>query len=850
MRSVSEPLLLPALTFAAGIYFQTVLKAELAILATAFLALALLWILASFRYKHLQWPCAIALFLVAGAATTLLHENKADPSLDANPGEVVMLVGCVAGPVATDKVQSRFLLELEPQVRARVTLTVREGEVPPILHYGDKIEVEAKVRKPRNFQNPGAFDYAGYLRRDDAFWLASSRGAEKIHKMPGQCGSGVRRAVLHLRDELSRRISVLYKDDEYAARLMPALLVGDNSGLDRSWTRDFRRTGTYHAIVISGLHITVVAGTALLFMRWLGVPLTSMLAAGALLAWTYAGVADWQVPVVRSAFGFSLFLLARWFFRKGRILNLLAATALVLLAFDPYALFDPSFQLTFLSVAAIGALASPLTDRTFGPLRSALGDLDDSKRDLLTEPRGAQFRLEMRLVAETMNVCLRIPLKLATAVLSSCLRFVFWICEMALLSACVQLALLVPSIAYFHQVSITGILANLTVVPALSAAVPVGLLAAVTNSGMLAAVASLLLGIARTSTLFWASIEPGLRVPDALPLLNAGALAAASIAGACLILRLRTRWVVISGAIAIGFALVLILHPFQPDMAVRSLELTAIDVGQGDSLLVGLPDGKTMLIDGGGFPVFDRRIQPRLDIGEDVVSPYLWRRGIKHLDIVAITHMHDDHAAGMPAIIRNFRPSEVWTGAVPEASPLLDAVRAAANETGAKLVGLRSGDQRSGGGASITALSPAGAYVPSKAARNDDSLVLLISFGRHRFLLTGDAERRVESDLVSRGLATEIDVLKTGHHGSRTSTNTEFLNAARPLFALISVGEGNTYGHPYPDVIDRLNGAGARILRTDQNGLVQIRSNGRAITIERFSDSAGQAKAAVFDKGF
>lgn len=850
MRTACEPLFLPAVSFAAGIFAFRTLQADRVSLAAGLAALVFFWIVASCFAQRLRWPAALSACLVAGALAASLHQPLPDPQMDADPEEVLLLSGCIAGPVAADAVQSRFVIELEPGARARVTLTTKPGEVLPPLQYGDRIEIEAKVRKPRNFRNPGAFDYAGYLRRDSVFWLASARGIERLHKLPGTCGAPWRRAIMDIRTTLAARIAALYTDDPYASRLMPALIVGDNSNLDRSWTADFRRTGTYHALVISGLHITLVAGAALFLMRFLSVPFSAMLLMGAALAWIYAGVADWQAPVVRSALGFTLFVIARWFFREGRILNVLAATALVLLAIDPAALYDPSFQLTFLSVAAIGALATPILKGTFGPYHAGVWAVNDPKRDLYAAPLVAQFRIEMRLLARTAIAVCRLPAYAAFGVVTWILLLSFWALEMIAISACVQLALLVPTIAYFHQVSVTGILANLTVVPSLSAAVPIGLVAAILDSRPIALPASWLLAFAHMTTSWWASIEPGVRVPDSPMVSSAVLLAAVSLLGVLLVYRARRLWILPCLAFVVAAALVLVTVPFAAEIQAGTLELTTLDVGQGDSLLIVFPDSRTLLIDGGGFPVFDKRLQTRLDIGEDVVSPYLWRRGLHRLDAIAVSHLHDDHAAGIPALIRNFRPREVWLGPAPENSLLLQSIREAAWQSGSRILRLKTGYEQTWGKAEVSVLGPSSDYQPGTAARNDDSLILLLRYGRHKFLLTGDAERNSEAGLLASGVLSEVDVLKTAHHGSKTSTSAEFLEAVRPLFALISVGEGNTYGHPSPGVVERLHGMGTRVLRTDESGLVQIRSDGQRLTISRPASEGDEGMATVFDKRF
>ncbi len=782
-------MVLPAVSFAAGIFVCT--GPLWAVLAVGALALV---------PSRVRLLAALAFCFLLGGFVAERSQPGPAPDLDADPGELLLVSGCVAGAVVSDGVQVRFPLELEPGARALLTLTTRPGETLPAVAYGQRIEATARVRKPRNFGNPGAFDYVNYLRRSDVFWLASVRGVGEFRVMPGECGSAMRRATLGVRDWLVARIRRVSNDE-----LMPALLVGDNFALDRVQTAEFRKTGTYHAIVVSGLHITVVAGTALFLMRFFRVPLTALVFAGSAIAWVYAAVADWQAPVVRSAVGFTLFLLASWFYRRGRLLNLLAVTAMVLLAYDPSSLYDASFQLTFLSVAAIAGLAAPVAERTFVPCRDGAG------------PRGEQFRCEMALVAETFGIR---PVWLQRAWLP-----VFFVLELMTVSACVQFALIVPSVAYFHQLSVTSILANVLVVPALSIAVPIGLLAEMTGWRWLAAVAEALVTFGRSTAMWWSAIEPGIRIPDGPWWLGTGLLGCVALTAVALLWQRRWGWAPAAGAA--GFAALLLT--WEAPVVKGELELDAVDVGQGDSLFVQLPDGARLLVDGGGAPVFDPRLRSRLDIGEDVVSPYLWRRGIRRLDYVAVTHLHDDHAAGLPAVIRNFRPREVWTGLAPESSPLLRRVREAATAVGARVVSLREGDSRPG----VQVLWPKADAHAGAVARNDDSLVLLVSNARHRVLLMGDAEGATETGMT---LPSEVDVLKAGHHGSRTSTGAEFLERARPLFAVISAGEGNLYGHPHPLVLARLKGSGTRVLRTDRSGLISVMSDGIRLNIKCFRE--------------
>jgi competence protein ComEC len=261
------------------------------------------------------------------------------------------------------------------------------------------------------------------------------------------------------------------------------------------------------------------------------------------------------------------------------------------------------------------------------------------------------------------------------------------------------------------------------------------------------------------------------------------------------------------------------------------MELTAIDVGQGDSLLVAFPEHKLMLVDGGGVLAFGRKVKPKLDIGEDVVSPYLWGRSIRHLDVIVATHAHEDHTGGLAAIIDNFHPAELWTGAHTD-EPVWNQLSHHAVERGVRIVQMTAGAARDFGGARLEALSPPLDYLPNDTPKNNDSLVLRLTYGKRSFLLAGDMEKQMEARLLMDGRELRADVLKVGHHGSKTSSTPEFLDAVHPAFAIISDGWDNSFGHPNRDVLQRLAERRAEILRTDERGLITVRTDGQRISVE------------------
>jgi competence protein ComEC len=302
------------------------------------------------------------------------------------------------------------------------------------------------------------------------------------------------------------------------------------------------------------------------------------------------------------------------------------------------------------------------------------------------------------------------------------------------------------------------------------------------------------------------------------------------------------RWPPLAAVLAL-FALVF-YHPFAPKVRSGQLEFSALDVGQGDSLFIAFPNGKLMLIDGGGIPVFGGKSKPKLDIGEDVVSPYLWSRSIRKLDVIACTHAHDDHMGGVAALIDNFHPSELWAGANPD-SPIWRIVQQHARERGVRIVPMQSGRCLNFGGATIEVLSPPQDYVPASTPKNNDSLALRIAYRKRSFLFTGDMEKEMEGRILADDRPIRADVLKVGHHGSKTSSTDPFLDAVSPAFAVISNGFENSFHHPHAETLNRLAAHRAGVLRTDTDGLVTLRTDGERLYLETFRYSARRGPAGL-----
>jgi competence protein ComEC len=822
-----DPLLAPFVALAGGLLAARFVPFGNRELVCSAAVLALLAALAAWKgRRRAVLASGLGALFLAGALAGAAHRGRPAPELDAGAREVVIIEGCVVEPAVFSEEREQFTLELASHARARVSLFWKPGEKPPPdLRYGQNVELEAHVRRTHNFRNPGSFDYAAYLARQDIFWSASGR-ASSVRVLPGRCGSRFWKVIFDLRVAALGQIEKLYGGDSYGSGMMQAILIGETTNLDKVWTEHFRRTGTYHALVISGLHVTVLAGFFLFLLRICFVPEPPALAATMLAAWLYALVSGWSAPVVRSAAGFTIFVVARYFFRRPRMLNILALIAGVLIVLDPEQMFDASFQLSFLSVAAIVVLATPVLERTSAPLGRGLRDLAEIDRDLRMEPRVAHFRVELRLLAQTLALWTRISERVCLRALGLAVRCGLYAYELVVVSAIVQFGLALPMAVYFHRLSITGLTANLLVVPLMSAVVPVGFVAIFTGWKFVAALAGWLLAASEWVAQWHVRWEPEWRIPD--PPLWLAVLFVASLVLLAFKMRSLRRLCVL--CVSAASLVLLVWHPFAPKVARGVFEVTAIDVGQSESLFLAFPDGKLMLLDGGGIAPMGSRRKPRLDIGEDVVSPYLWTRSIRRLDTIVLSHPHEDHIGGLAAVVANFRPKELWTGAVADC-PEWSRLQAEAVRCGVRIVAMEAGLRFRYGGAAIEVLAPGHGHEPSTKAPNNDSLVLRMSYGKHSFLFTGDIEKRVESELIDAGLA-HADVLKVPHHGSKTSSTEPFLDAVRPVFGLISAGFENSFGNPSPIVVSRYEERRTTLLRTDVCGLVSVRSDGKRIRFE------------------
>jgi len=740
--------------------------------------------------------------------------------------------------------------DAQAPVDGGVRLTVRwpaqaaSGLLAEPFRCGDRLRAVVRLLPPEVYHDPGVWSREDFLV-NQGITSTATVSIDRIGPAPASffaCRiSGLQRAssarLLALPAAMRRLPAPLRLTVDDAA-MLAAMVTGDRTFLTQTLRVGFERTGSFHMLVVSGFHLAIVAGCIFWLARRLRLPRVPATFLTILASFGYALFTGFATPVQRSLWMVTLYLLARLLYRERSPLNTIGFAALCLLAESPRSLFDSSFQMTLLAVVAIAGIAAPLLQSTLHPYVTATRDLRLIAIDAKLAPPLAQFRVTLRMIAAALQAALhdRWAWRLAWREFPGTVRFLLRIGELLVVSCVVELAMTLPMALYFHRITIFALPVNVFILPLLLVLMPAALITLIVAliAPAYAVVPAMFVALplhfgAGLVRIFGSLALGDFRIPA--PLLWQSAAFCALLAAA-MVLASRansngSRWPRRAAWVALLLAALAAVAPRPIDHPHDALLMEAIDVGQGDSLLLITPDGKTLLVDGGGFGGGPHQAPQDFDIGEEVVSEALWSRGIRHLDVVALSHAHSDHMGGLPAVLRNFHPDELWVGN----NPRFGAYNALLDEAAGlhiRLRPLRAGDALSLGATQITVLAPFRDYHPGPEPTNNDSLVLRVAYGATSVMLEGDAEAPIEQAMLAEpGLQSTL--LKVGHHGSVTSTRPEFLARVAPQWAVISCGLHNRYGHPREEVLEVLQAAHIRTFRTDINGATCFRLDGKVV---------------------
>ncbi len=747
----------------------------------------------------------------------------------------------------------------------RVSFTPRGGDATlPEVHVGDEVSVLAQARLPQMFRDEGAFDRRAYLAQHDIHLLATLRASSLLVRISMSAPTLATR-VAKLRAKLRERLDAMYPNAPQTAGILRAMLLGDRSFVDRAESEDFQKTGVFHVLVVAGLHVGALA----FFVYWAGrklrLPrlLVTVLLLATLLA--YIAVVEQRAPVLRAGLMAGIVVVASLFYRRVEVLNSAGLAALALLVANPTSLVDTSFQFSFLAIGCIAGIALPWMERHVQPYVRGLSGWRDVTRDAAFSARQVQFRLDLRAGLVWASQRFGFVANHAARAEDFAVYGLRWVLrgvELVALSVVLQFGMMPTMARDFHRVTLNGPAANLFAVPLTGVIVPLGFFALggamvwPTMGRVLRWPLGWLVAVQSHVVEWFAGMAHGsYRIPGPPGWVMAVFFASALLLAVCLRLESGTwrwlRWVAIGSGLAA--ALVIATYPFPARFHRGALEMDVLDVGQGDSILVISPKGSALLIDGGGrFAGFRGHEEaPGPDPGEEAVSAYLWSRGIQRLDAVALTHAHQDHIGGLTAVLENFRVGQLWIGRETE-TPALAKLEALAGERHILVEHELRGQRFEWDGVQVNFLWPEiAATEVAPSAKNNDSLVMRLQYKERCLLLPGDAEKQTEYAMLSENDAEEVhaDVLKVGHHGSKNSTMPEFLERVGPQMAIISAGEGNPYGHPSEELLDRLEERRVRVLRTDRDGEVSVVTDGEKIWVRCFAGCEGEEEKSKITQG-
>jgi competence protein ComEC len=689
----------------------------------------------------------------------------------------------------------------EPSQTVSAKFLIRFQELIP-LRYGNHLTLTGVLRQPDTQRNPGGFDYRAYLARQGVSGIIYHQGLLDTGK---QTGLPPLHWIEALRLKTERVIDETYagfqtfptNEDSLHAQLLKAILLGKRSDVPSETLDIFRNSGTFHVLAVSGLHVGLIAMFCYVGLSVFRIPKKALCLLTILAVLIYACLVGFRPSVFRATLMAILYLFATIIDRDADLFNLLAVAALVLLLLNPMQLWDVGFQLSFVAVASIvyfvQKMEKPLRQLWESPESGDVGHFQKIKNAVVkwlvlsylvtfaaqlgTGPLIAFhfFRAyPLGIIVGPFAVGL-VSLIVGVGIVSVCIGFI-WL-PLAKLLALVNHAIIfifLKLIGFFGQEWCV-----LKVVPP--------------TFGLIVVYVTICLGIT-----YWRYVYNQRKV--------------ASLIG----LSVMAIWVWDSAFHEKG----------------RLLEVVTLDVGQGDAAIVRFPDKRTMLIDGGiqrSYYDEKRQREVEYDVGERIIEPYLDAHGIRKLDLVVLTHPDIDHGGGLAHILQNYKVKRIL--GIPDMqleSQTHQRLRSIAKAQSIPYSFPYRGKIELTSTATLSLLHPIDAASTNlmDKDKNDDSLVMKLSYGEVDILFTGDIESKAETRLIASRQDLRSEIIKVPHHGSGTSSSAQFLDVVQPRYAIFSLGQRNRFQFPHADVVARYRKRNCVQLRTDQLGAITLKTDG------------------------
>ncbi len=713
---------------------------------------------------------------------------------------------------AWDACYARGELQLlsDPTQVVSAKFLVRFQSLVP-LRYGKQITLTGVLQQPQDKRNPGGFDYRAYLARQDVVGIVDAKGFLRIG---AQRGFPPLRWIEALRIQTERVIDDIYTkkggtvEPSLHAQLLKGILLGKRSDLPTETLDLFRNSGTFHVLAVSGLHVGLIAMFCYFGFSRFRLPqkMLCLLTIAAVLI--YACLIGFRPSVFRASLMAILFLFATLIDRDADLFNLLAFAALVLLLLNPQQLWDVGFQLSFVAVASIVYFVPKME----GALRQLWENEDNSPSQdgipVLTRFRKAAVK---------------------------------WLVLSYFVTLAAQIGT-TPLIAYyFFRAYPLGILAGPFAVGLVSVIVAVGMVSVCIGFIWLP-FAKLFALLNHTVTSIFLALIGVFGQTWGVVKLTPPTLGIFVFYIACFLGLAHWRYVYkhwrVSSLIGLSVIVLWVWSAAFHEKG-RLLEVVTLDVGQGDAAFIKFPDNRTMLVDGGiqrRYYNEKKRRWVEYDIGKRVLEPYFDFHGIRKLDMVVLTHPDIDHGGGLGHILENFEVGRVLgISDIPLNSETHRRLHAIVNTNNIPYSFPYAGEIELTPTATLNLLHPIDAASTNllDQDKNDDSLVMKLTYGEADILFTGDIGEKAESRLIASGQDLRSEVLKVPHHGSRTSSSAPFIDAVQPRYAIFSLGQSGQYQFPHPDVVARYRERGCVQLRTDELGAITLRTDGKRCWIER-----------------